>query len=232
MKLLLVEDDEALGVATHAALEAAGMRVNWVRRGGDVRSLVTEQEYDAVLLDLGLPDIDGTEVLSQMRQSRLRTPVIVLTARDDVSDMVDVLDLGADDYLVKPVDLTELRARLRAVNRRLATDSDTTDVCRHGPLELTQSTRKVQWHGRPVMLTAKEFDLLEALVLRRPRVVSRRQLEDVLYGWGDEVESNAIEVYVHFLRRKFVSKLVVTVRGKGYKLCEESDLGDTPPPGP
>jgi DNA-binding response OmpR family regulator len=150
--------------------------------------------------------------------------VIVLTARDQIRDRVNALDLGADDYLVKPVDLDELGARLRAVRRRASATNAASDSQTHGPLQLEQGSRIARWCGEEVTLTAKEFDVLEALLMRRPRVVSRQQLEDVLYGWGDEIESNAIEVYVHFLRRKFIPGLIVTVRGKGYQMGNEDVL--------
>lgn len=224
MKLLLVEDDEMLGQATVAALERGNLRVDWVRNGMDAKLAARSHEYDAILLDLGLPDIAGELFLKQLRAAKNLTPVIVLTARDQMRDRVNALDLGADDYLVKPIDVAELGARLRAVRRRASLINDASDVQVHGPLELEQRARVARWCGREVTLTAKEFDLLEALLMRRPRVVSRRQLEDVLYGWGDEVESNAIEVYIHFLRRKFAPALIVTVRGKGYQIGHEDSL--------
>lgn len=218
MKLLLVEDDEMLGKATANALQRGSLRVDWVRTGIDAKIAARSHEYDAILLDLGLPDMAGEQFLQQLRAAKNTTPVIVLTARDQIRDRVNALDLGADDYLVKPVDLDELGARLRAVRRRTSTTNDAAGVQVHGPLELEQASRTVRWCGKEVLLTAKEFDVLEALLLRRPRVVSRKQLEDVLYGWGDEIESNAIEVYVHFLRRKFTPGLIVTVRGRGYQM--------------
>lgn len=225
MKLLLVEDDEMLGKATVAALQRGNLRVDWVRNAGDAKAAARSHEYDAILLDLGLPDMPGEQFVKQLRGAKNATPIIVLTARDGIADRVNVLDLGADDYLVKPIDLSELGARLRAVRRRTSSnDNDAADVQRIGPLELFQASRAARWRGEPVTLTAKEFDVLEALLMRRPRVVSRRQLEDVLYGWGDEVESNAIEVYIHFLRRKFVPGLIVTVRGKGYQIGSEEVL--------
>lgn len=224
MKLLLVEDDEMLGKATANALQQEGLRVDWVRNGMDAKVAARSHEYDAILLDLGLPDMAGEQFLQQLRAARNSTPVIVLTARDQIRDRVNALDLGADDYLVKPVDLDELGARLRAVRRRASPTNDASDSQIHGPLQLEQGSRIARWCGEEVTLTAKEFDVLEALLMRRPRVVSRQQLEDVLYGWGDEIESNAIEVYVHFLRRKFTPGLIVTVRGKGYQMGNEDAL--------
>ncbi len=224
MKLLLVEDDEMLGRATMNALQRESLRVDWVRNGMDAKIAARSHEYDAILLDLGLPDMAGEQFLQQLRGLKNNTPVIVLTARDQMRDRVNALDLGADDYLVKPVDLAELGARLRSVRRRASATNDASNVQVHGPLELEQGTRVARWCGQEVTLTAKEFDVLEALLLRRPRVVSRQQLEDVLYGWGDEIESNAIEVYVHFLRRKFTPGLIMTVRGKGYQMGNEDVL--------
>ena len=224
MKLLLVEDDEMLGRATMNALQRESLRVDWVRNGMDAKIAARSHEYDAILLDLGLPDMPGELFLQQLRGAKNGTPVIVLTARDQIRDRVNALDLGADDYLVKPIDLDELGARLRAVRRRVSPTNDASNVQVHGPLELEQGSRTVRWCGAEVMLTGKEFDVLEALLMRRPRVVSRKQIEDVLYGWGDEIESNAIEVYVHFLRRKFTPGLIVTVRGKGYQIGNEDVL--------
>lgn len=224
MKLLLVEDDELLGKATVQALHSNSLRVDWVRNAGDAKIAARSHEHDAILLDLGLPDMPGEQFIRHLRVAKVATPIIVLTAKDQIGDRVNVLDLGADDYLVKPVDLAELGARLRAVRRRTSATNDASDIQRIGPLELFQGSRSARWAGEPVPLTAKEFDVLEALLMRRPRVVSRRQLEDVLYGWGDEVESNAIEVYIHFLRRKFAPGLIVTVRGKGYQIGSEELL--------
>lgn len=221
MRLLLIEDDEMLGAATRAALEAKGMRVDWVRNGSDASAAARTHEFDALLLDLGLPDLSGDQVIRQLRDDKAKTPLIVLTARDRMEDRILMLDLGADDYLVKPVDISELCARLRAVRRRTSAANNASDVQVVGPLELLLSARMARWFGEPVALTSKEFDLLETLMLRRPRVVSRQHIEDTLYGWGDEVESNAIEVYVHFLRRKFTPALIVTVRGKGYQIGHE-----------
>jgi DNA-binding response OmpR family regulator len=232
MRLLLVEDDEALGQATSDALQGAGQRLDWVRNCMDARAAARLHEYDAILLDLGLPDMPGEELMRQLRSAKSNTPIIVLTARSQVEDRVNLLDLGADDYLVKPFDINELRARLRAVKRRTSGHNDASDVQTVGPLELFQASRTARWKGRQVTLTGKEFDVLETLLLRRPRVVSRAQLEEVLYGWGDEVESNAIEVYVHFLRRKFTPALIVTVRGKGYQIGSEEILKSAPTPLP
>ncbi len=224
MRLLLVEDEELLGRLTTQALERAGHVVDWVRVGREARAAAQAHLYDAILLDLGLPDVSGELILKDLRNARTRSPVIVMTARGQIEDRIKVLDLGADDYLVKPVDTEELAARLRAVQRRAAAGVDVGDVQTVGPLELQQSTRTVRWRGEPVTLTGRQFDVLETLVLRRPGLVTRAQLEDALYGWGDEVDSNAIEVYIHMLRKKFGAGLIVTLRGRGYKLGSVDEL--------
>jgi DNA-binding response OmpR family regulator len=224
MRVLLVEDDEMLANATADGLKDAGNSVDWVRTCMDAKAAARLHEYDAILLDLGLPDMPGEALLRDLRSVRSDTPVIVITARSLIEDRVDLLDLGADDYLVKPFDINELRARLRAIARRTVGKNDASDVQLHGPLELFQASRTARWKARQVTLTAKEYDVLETLVLRRNRIVTRAQLEEILYGWGDEVESNAIEVYVHYLRRKFTPSLIVTVRGKGYQIGSEEIL--------
>lgn len=218
MRLLLVEDEELLGRSTAQALDQAGHLVEWVRTGSEARAAGRAHEYDAILLDLGLPDIAGEVVVRDLRAARLTTPVIVLTARGQIEDRVAILDLGADDYLVKPVNMSELGARLRAIKRRANASLDCSEVQRIGPLELHQASRLVRWNGEPVELTTRQYDVLETLVLRRNRVVSRAQIEDALYGWDDGVESNAVEVFIHMLRRKFTPGLIQTVRGKGYLL--------------
>jgi DNA-binding response OmpR family regulator len=224
MRLLLIEDEEVIGRVTSKALQEMGFTVDWVRSGSDARAAVLSAEYDALLVDLGLPDVPGGRLISDLRSAKVTTPVVVLTARGQVADRVTLLDLGADDFLAKPFDVLELAARLRALRRRVSAQNDVNDVQKVGPLELRSGSRSVRWDGRPIPLTAKEFDLLEALVLRRPRVVSRAQLDEALYGWDDEVDSNAIDVYVHFLRRKFGAGLILTVRGKGYRLAPEDVL--------
>jgi DNA-binding response OmpR family regulator len=222
MRLLLIEDEEMLGRTTADALVQNKFTVDWVKCGHDAIGATRTHEYDAILLDLGLSDIAGDTVLKDVRARRSETPVIVLTARGQVEDRVTMLDLGADDYMVKPFNISELCARLRAVKRRVSAGAHNADIQTIGPLEFQQASRSVRWNGRLVTLTAKEFDLLEILVIRRPRVVSRAQLEQALYGWGDEVESNAIEVYIHFLRRKLSPKLIVTERGRGYRIGIEA----------
>lgn len=202
------------------------MQVDWVRTGAEARAAVRSAEYDAILLDLGLPDLPGEQVVRELRAERSLVPVIVITARGQLEDRVRVLDMGADDYLVKPFDVPEVLARLRAVQRRSLAAGDLNDGQQIGPLQLFQASRTVLWGSRPVTLTAKEFDVLQSLVMRRPRIVSRSQLVDALYGWDDDIESNSIEVYIHFLRRKIAKSLIVTVRGKGYQLGSEEVLAE------
>jgi DNA-binding response OmpR family regulator len=224
MRLLLVEDEQFLGRLTAQSLVKEGYAVDWVQTGQEARGAAKVHEYDAILLDLGLPDIPGESIVKQLRAGRSITPVIVMTARGQIEDRVSMLDLGADDYLVKPVNIAEVGARIRAVRRRAANSLDCGKLQKVGPLELQQDSRQVRWNGETIVLTSKLYDVLEALVLRRPGIVSREQLEGALYGWGDEVESNAIEVYIHMLRRKFSTGLIQTVRGRGYMLGDEQVL--------
>lgn len=224
MRLLLVEDDDLLGLATAQVLSRASMQVDWVRTGGQARAAVRGAEFDAILLDLGLPDIPGEQLVRELRSARLATPVIVITARGQLDDRIRLLDMGADDYLVKPFDVSEVMARLRAVRRRTLAGGDLADTQRIGPLELHQATRTVLWMDKHVPLTGKEFDLLQTLVIRRPRIVSRAQLVDALYGWDDHIESNSIEVYIHFLRRKIAKEVILTVRSRGYQIGSEEAL--------
>lgn len=224
MRILLVEDDELLGRATADGLRIGGAQVDWVRDGMDARVATRMHHYDTIVLDLGLPDMPGDVLLRQLRTEGCDVPIVVITARGQLEDRVSILDEGADDCLVKPFDLDDLNARIRAVVRRTVGIDINSDVQVHGPLELFQRSRTARWNGRKVTLTTREYDVLEALVLRRNRIQSRAQLERLLYGRGDEVESNAIEVYIHFLRRKFTPALIVTVRGKGYQIGSEEIL--------
>lgn len=220
MRLLEVEDDELLGSALQRGLKQLGYAVDWVQKGADVAVSMATHQYDAVLLDLGLPDIPGETVLKEIR---VRTPgicVVVMTARHGIRDRVALLDIGADDYMVKPVDLDELSARLRAVLRR-ASAPHGLDYEEFGPLKLYPGRRCATWHERPVELTNKEYWLLETFVRRRNQILTRAQLEEALYGWGEEIGSNAVEVYVHFLRRKFSTRLIQTIRGVGYQLSAD-----------
>ena len=216
MRLLLVEDDPLLGDGLEAGLAQAGFEVDWVRDGVAALHAAAGGVYAAVILDLGLPRLAGFEVLQRLRQRRLRVPVLILTARDAIEDRVRGLDGGADDYLVKPADLDELAARLRALIRRSRGEADPT--LRIGMLELDPAAREVTHGHEPVRLKPREFALLHELMLNAGRVLTRDQLEDRLYRWGDEVGSNAVEVHVHHLRRKLGPGLIRTVRGVGYMM--------------
>lgn len=214
MRLLLVEDDPMIGDTLREALRRQGFAADWVRDGQAADAVLASERFDAVLLDLGLPRRSGIEVLKALRARGDATPVIVLTARDALSDKVAGLDAGADDYLIKPFELDELLARLRAVTRRGG--GRATPMLEVADLRLDPATREVTRAGRPILLSAREFALLEALLERPGAIVSRAQLEDRLYGWGEELESNAISVYMHQLRKKLGADLLHTVRGLGY----------------
>ena len=214
MRILVVEDDRHIGSALQRALRADQHAVDWVLDGRSAESALQQGEYDLALLDLGLPQKDGIEVLKAVRARRIRVPVLVLTARDTPADVVRGLDSGADDYLVKPFDLDVLLARIRAVARRTAGRSE--PAIAHLGVVLNTVTREVTREGMPVVLGPKEFAILSALLARPGAVLSRAQLEEKLYGWGDEIESNAVEVYVHGLRRKLGSHFIRNIRGVGY----------------
>lgn len=219
MRILLVEDDPMIGKSVRIALRHDGYALDWVQDGLAAEHALANETYDIVLLDLGLPRRAGLEILSTLRAAGKATPVLILTARDAVSDRVRGLDAGADDYLVKPFDLDELGARIRALLRRKAGRAAPEIV--HGNLRLNPITREVQLDGAPLTLSAREFAVLSAL-LERPGVpLSRSQLEDRIYGWGEEVESNAVEVYIHTLRRKLGSSWIRNVRGVGYLVPNE-----------
>ncbi|MCU0841094.1 MAG: winged helix-turn-helix domain-containing protein [Thiobacillaceae bacterium] len=216
MRILLVEDDELLGDGLMAGLRHCGFQVDWLRDGVAARTALANEEYAAVVLDLGLPRLDGMGLLRGLRAAGNAVPVLILTARDALGDKVDGLDGGADDYLVKPVDLDELAARLRALARRAG--GQLGSVLRAGAVELDPAGRRVRLAGRPVELTGREYAILELLMRNAGRILSRGQLESALYGWGEGVESNAVEVHVHHLRRKLGGDLIRTVRGVGYLL--------------
>jgi DNA-binding response OmpR family regulator len=221
MRILVVEDDDLVGSAIQRGLLREGFPVDWVRTGEGMVDALRTHEYDGVLLDLGLPDMQGETLLMGVRARSPGVPVIVITARGGVQDRVALLDIGADDYMIKPIDLDELAARLRAVLRRVATAADDLQETEHGALKLFPTRRYATWHGTVVPLTNKEYWLLESLVRRKNEIVTRAQLEEALYGWGEEVGSNTVEVYIHYLRRKFSSALIQTVRGVGYRLGTE-----------
>ena len=214
MRVLVVEDDALLGDGMQAGLSQAGFATDWVRDGAAAEVALRTGAPDAVVLDLGLPRLAGLELLRRMRAAGNRTPVVIVTARDAIEDRIKGLDGGADDYVVKPFDLQELAARLRALIRRAA--GEAAPRLRLGELELDPAAREVRFHGAPVVLPAREFALLHALMHAAGRVLTREQLAERLYAWGEEVESNAIDVHVHHLRRKLAPGLIRTVRGVGY----------------
>jgi DNA-binding response OmpR family regulator len=216
MRILLAEDDPLIGAPLQDGLRAAGHAVDWVRDGGQADAALQSEPYECVVLDLGLPTMDGLQLLRALRRRGSSVPVLVLTARDATADRVQGLDAGADDYLVKPFSLDELAARLRALVRRSA--GAARPQLEHRGVTLDPATREVRRDGQPVALSAREYAVLEALLQRPSAVWSRPQLEERLYGWGEEPESNAVEVYVHGLRRKLGTDFVRTVRGLGYTL--------------
>ena len=220
MRLLLVEDDAMIGEAARQGLRHEGHTVDWVRDGVEGEASVASADYDLVLLDLGLPRRDGLSLLKSWRARGEKVPVLIITARDALADRIAGLDAGADDYLVKPFDLDELMARVRAVLRRRAGRADST--LRVGDLEIDTAARRVKWKGREVMLSAREYALLEALADRPGAYLSRAQLEERLYGWEDEIASNAVEVHIHALRRKLDPNLIRNMRGVGYALARDA----------
>lgn len=214
MRLLLVEDDAMIGASLRTGLQQLGYTVDWARNGGAAESATETTEYDAILLDIGLPGKTGLESLAFWRKRNNPVPVLIITARDAVSDRIRGLDAGADDYLVKPFDLDELAARLRALLRRRA--GRASPLIEHGALTLDPATHEVRLDGQPVNLSGREFALLHALLEKPGIPFSRSQLEDRLYGWEEEIGSNAVEVHIHTLRRKLGSDWIRNVRGVGY----------------
>jgi two-component system, OmpR family, response regulator QseB len=218
MRLLLIEDDEMIGAAVRSGLREEGFAVDWIRSGAEAQGAYREAQYDAVILDLGLPGKDGMKVLADLRRDGSELPVIVLTARGSVPDRIRGLDSGADDYLTKPFDLNELAARIRAVIRRRSGRAE--PLIEHGGLVLDPARREARFRGEPLSLSAREFALIEILLARPGIVFSRGQLEDKLYGWGEEIGSNTIDVYIHLLRRKLGQEFIRNVRSVGYTVPE------------
>jgi two-component system response regulator QseB len=221
VRILIVEDDALLGDGLASGLSSLGFVVDWFRTGEEADRAAAEAPYDAIVLDLGLPGKSGLEILARWQARGQTIPVLILTAREALESRVEGLDAGADDYLVKPVALAELAARLRAISRRARGRPET--VWRHGPLEYRPAAHAATWRGEALELTAREAMLLELFLANPGRVLSRQQIQDKLYGWGDELESNALEVYVHHLRRKIDPRIVRTVRGVGYALGAVGD---------
>jgi two-component system response regulator QseB len=214
MRVLLVEDDPMIAQGLQTALRQSSFVVDWVADGQSAAGALRTSTFDLVLLDLGLPQRSGIDVLRELRQRGDATPVIILTARDEVQNRIAGLDAGADDYIVKPFDLDEVTARIRSVTRRAAGRGDSR--IQHGDLRLDPLTRTVESKGAPVSVSAHEYAVLEALLQRPGAVLSRAQLEDRLYGWDEQIGSNAVEVYIHGLRRKLGPEAIRTLRGVGY----------------
>lgn len=214
MRLLLIEDDVALGEGIHQGLIREGYTVDWVHDGASALHALLSEAFDLAILDLGLPKMDGLTVLRRLRESGSASPVLILTARDATEDRIAGLDAGADDYLVKPFDLSELKARLRALLRRSAGRASV--MIEHAGIRLDPTTQQVTYHNEPVPLTPKEYKLLYELLSPPGRVMTRERLIQLLYGWNEEAESNTLEVHIHHLRKKFSSELIRTIRGVGY----------------
>lgn len=218
MRLLLIEDDVMIGRAVRLGLVRAGFTVDWVTDGRNGQAAATDGIYDLVVLDLGLPRIDGLSLLRELRSRRDTVPVLIISARDAVPDRIAGLNAGADDYLLKPFDLDELVARVRALLRRHVKAASS--EMKVGALSLDPVLRVAALEGQALSLTAKEFALLEALLRRPGAVLSRERLEESIYGWGEEVGSNAVEVHLHNLRRKLGSHVIKNIRGVGYRISE------------
>ena len=214
MRILLVEDDAMIGEAVSVSLKDAAYAVDWVKDGAAASSALEHGEHQAVLLDLGLPKRDGLEVLRRLRQAGNALPVIIITARDGVEDRIKGLDFGADDYLVKPFDVNELLARLRAVVRRQS--GQAAPVLSNGKVSLDPETREARCADTAVLLSAREFALLHALLLRPGTILTRDELEERIYGWNEEVESNAVDFLIHGVRKKLGATVIKNVRGAGW----------------
>ena len=221
MRVLLVEDDALLGKAVRIGLEQQGHAVDWIRDGAIAEAAALDGDYGAVLLDLGLPRQDGMTVLANLRRKGFSRPVLIITARDQIPDRVVGLDAGADDFIVKPFDLAELGARLRAAERRASGRAQPQIV--HRELRLDPGARMVTFRDRPIALTAREYALLLHLLTHRGRMQTRTQLQEALYAWDAEIDSNAVEVHIHHLRRKLGKQLIETVHGQGYLIKNETN---------
>ena len=217
MRILLIEDDDMIGRGLIAPFEKIGVAVDWVRTGADAREALRFEEHSLVLLDICLPDTSGLDILRDIRASGGDMPVLLLTARDAVEDRVFGLDLGADDYLAKPFALDELLARVRALTRRRGGSSS--PLIEAGALSLALTSQELSFNGETKQLTAREFALMRIFMERPGTILSRAQIEDRLYGWGDEVESNAVEVLIHSVRRKFAKDVIRNVRGAGWMIA-------------
>lgn len=220
MRILLVEDDPSLGNTIQTWLKLDGYAVDWANRGDTAQTALLGQDYDCILLDRGLPGLSGDELLSQLRAQQATVPIIMITAQDALAERIEGLDLGADDYLVKPFDLEELSARIRAAIRRASGSIE--QVLVHAGVCLNPASKTITHNGKPLTLTAKEYNVLHALMLHPNQVITRAQLEDKLYSWGDEIDSNAVEVHIHHLRKKLGSPFIRTIRNLGYTLSKDT----------
>ena len=218
MRILLVEDDPELGDGLTVGLRQAGFAVDWLRDGHSEDQALQSESFDLIVLDLGLPRLSGMEVLNRARSRGQTMPILILTARDATGDKVSGLDAGADDYLVKPIDLDELSARIRALTRRSA--GRAAPLLTHGELSIDLAAHCVTFAGQEVELSSREFSLLQILIENAGRVLTRTQLEQSIYGWRDEPDSNALEVHIHHLRKKLGSDLIRTLRGVGYTISK------------
>ncbi|MDE1172195.1 MAG: response regulator [Parvibaculaceae bacterium] len=214
MRVLIIEDDRMIGESLVTALRNGGYSVDWARDGETGNSSLKTDTYDLVLLDLGLPKLPGLEVLKQLRQRKNPVPLLILTARDSITDRVQGLDLGADDYLVKPFALEEVEARIRVLLRRNAGHAEAT--LNNGAITLNTLTKEVQYRGTSLILSAREYALMYALMEKPGKVLSRAALEEKLYGWDDEISSNTVEVYIYALRKKLGNSVIRNIRGLGY----------------
>ena len=219
MRVLLVEDDPMIGASLRTGLSGQGMAVDWVLTGADANESLAVNSYEVVLLDLGLPDMTGLEVLKNVRNGKRKTPVLIVTAHDDLHSRVTGLDLGADDYIVKPFDFTEMMARIRAVIRRQAGHS--ASRIESGEITLDMASHEVSFGGATHVLPAREFALLQALAERPGTILSRSRLEEKLYGYGEEVESNAVDVLIFYIRKKFGSGIIRNIRGAGWMVSRD-----------
>ena len=230
MRILVVEDDALLGDAIQAGLKQAGYAVDWMQDGIAAQHALASEAYAAVVLDLGLPRLSGLDVLRALRSNRIKTtniqcnhdvPVLILTAMDTIEDRIKGLDAGADDYLPKPFDMGELAARLRALIRRASGKAE--PLLQLGKIRLDPAAHRVLFQDKPIELSSREFALLHALMLNAGKVMSRTRLEEQLYAWGEEIESNAVEVHIHHLRRKLEPELIQTIRGVGYLMPRDKE---------
>jgi two-component system response regulator QseB len=216
MRLLLVEDDRAVGQGIRVALGSEGYTLDWLQDGASALHALRSERFDLLLLDLGLPRLDGLDLLRQIRAEQQSLPVLILTARDGTPERIAGLDAGADDYLVKPFDVDELKARVRALLRR--SQGRAQPLLEHGQISLDPSTQQVSLNGVEIAMTPMEYQLLHQLMIRPGKVVTRERLSSTLYGWQDKVESNTLEVLIHNLRKKLSAELIRTVRGVGYRI--------------